>query len=109
MSALRWVDVADTADGDGIFVTGHRQQDEPGGRDDVRFVKGGIARALRTLRAAASLVPEDQVVSLSPQMVGGLQFAAAALGRRRRAAGNRRASRVACSPAGLGSSTGGRR
>ena len=74
----------------------------------MRFVKGGIARALRTLRAAASLVPEDQVVSLSPQMVG-LQFAAAALGRRRRAAGNRRASRVACSPAGLGSSTGGRR
>ena len=41
---------------------------------DVRFVKDGIARALRT---AASPAPEDQVVPLSPQIVG-LRFAAAA-------------------------------
>ena len=57
-------------------------------RRDVRFVKDGVARALRTLRAAAGPVPEDQVVPLSPQMVG-LRFAAAALGRRRRGAGDR--------------------
>ena len=46
-------------------------------RRDVRFVKDGVARALRTLRAAAGPVPEDQVVPLSPQMVR-LRFAAAA-------------------------------
>ena len=34
---------------------------------DVRFVKGGVARALRTLQqAAASPAPEDRVVPLSP-------------------------------------------
>ena len=44
---------------------------------DVRFVKDGVARALRTLRAASSPAPDDQVVPLSPQMVG-LRFAAAA-------------------------------
>ena len=44
---------------------------------DVRFVKAGFARALRTLRAAASPAPDDQVVPLSPQMVG-LRFAPAA-------------------------------
>ena len=43
----------------------------------MRFVKDGVARAIRTLRAAASPAPEDQVVPLSPQMVG-LRFAAAA-------------------------------
>ena len=43
----------------------------------MRFVKDGVARAIRTLRAAASRAPEDQVVPLSPQMVG-LRFAAAA-------------------------------
>ena len=54
-----------------------------GGTRDVRFVKDGVARALRTLRAAARR-PEDQLVPLSPQMVG-LQFAAAARAGRSRA------------------------
>ena len=44
----------------------------------MRFVKGGVSRALRTLRAAASPA-EDRVVPLSPQMVaavcGGLTAA----------------------------------
>ena len=44
---------------------------------DVRFVKGGVARAIRTLRAAASPATEDRVVPLSPKMVG-LRFQAAA-------------------------------
>ena len=44
---------------------------------DVRFVKGGVARAIRTLRAATRPEPADRVVPLSPQMVG-LRFTAAA-------------------------------
>ena len=52
---------------------------------DVRFVKDGLARALRT---AASRAPEDQVVPLSPQMVR-LRFAAAARAARTAAAPGR--------------------
>ena len=48
-----------------VLVTVRRgkttQQGEPKG---VRFVKGGVARALRTLRAVASPAPEDRVVPL---------------------------------------------
>ena len=36
----------------------------------MRFVKAGVARALRTLRAATSPEPGDRVVPLSAQMVG---------------------------------------
>ncbi len=78
VSALRWADVADAADGDGVLVTVRRgKTNQEGETRDVRFVKDGVARALRTLRTAAGPVPEDQVVPLSPQMVG-LRFAAAA-------------------------------
>ena len=45
--------------------------------NDVRFVKDGVARALRTLRAATSPEPADRVVPLSAQMIG-LRFTAAA-------------------------------
>ena len=41
------------------------------------FVKGDVAGALRTLRAAASPPPEDRVVPMSPQMLG-LRFQASA-------------------------------
>ena len=85
VSALRWADVDDAADGDGVLVTVRRgKTNQEGETRDVRFVKGGVARALRTLRAAASPAPEDRVVPLSPKMVG-LRFQAAAPGRRRRA------------------------
>ena len=43
----------------------------------MRFVKDGVARALRTLRAATSPEPGNRVVPLSAQMVG-LRFTAAA-------------------------------
>ena len=46
--------------------------------NDVRFVKDGVARALRTLRVATSPEPGDRVVLLSAQMIG-LRFTAAAL------------------------------
>ena len=40
-------------------------------------MKGGVARAIRTLRAAVNPVPADRVAPLSPKMVG-LRFQAAA-------------------------------
>ena len=46
--------------------------------NDVRFVKDGVARALRTLRAATTPEPGDRVVPLSAQMIG-LRFTAAAV------------------------------
>ena len=78
VSALRWADVADAADGDGILVTVRRSKtNQEGDVNDVRFVKGGVARAIRTLRDGACPEPADRVVPLSPQMVG-LRFTAAA-------------------------------
>ena len=78
VSALRWADVVDATDGDGILITVRRsktnQEDEV---NDVRFVKDGVARALRTLRAATSPEPGDRVVPLSAQMIG-LRFTTAA-------------------------------
>ena len=43
----------------------------------MRFVKGGVARALRALRAATSPESGDRAVPLSAQMIG-LRFTAAA-------------------------------
>ena len=78
VSALRWADVADAADGDGVLVTVSRgKTNQEGEVRDVRFVKGGVARAIRTLMAAANPAPADRVVPLSPKMVG-LRFQAAA-------------------------------
>ena len=78
VSALHWADVADAADGDGVLVTVRRSKtNQEGETTDVRFVKGGVARAIRTLRAAATPAPADRVVPLSPKMVG-LRFQAAA-------------------------------
>ena len=79
VSALRWADGVDsTTDGDGILVTVRRSKtNQEGEVNDVRFVKDGVARALRTLRAATSPEPDDLIVPLSAQMVG-LRFTAAA-------------------------------
>ena len=78
VSALRWSDVADSTDGDGLLVTVRRSKtNQEGETKDVRFVKDGVARALQTLQADTSPEPDDPVVPLSPQMVG-LRFTAAA-------------------------------
>ena len=78
VSALRWADVADAADDDGVLVTVRRSKtNQEGETRDVRFVKSGVARAIRTLRATASPGPADRVAPLSPKMVG-LRFQAAA-------------------------------
>ena len=79
VSALRWADVADSAAGDGMLLTVRRSKTNPDGEvKDVRFVKDGVARALRLLRAATSPEPGDRVVPLSAQMIG-LRFTAAAM------------------------------
>ena len=78
VSALHWADVAAAADGDGVLVTVRRSKtNQEGETKDVRFVKGGVASAIRTLRAAANPGPADRVAPLSPKMVG-LRFQAAA-------------------------------
>ena len=78
VAALRWADVADAGDADGILVTVRRSKtNQAGETNDVRFAKDGVARAIRTLRAATSPEPAGRVVPLSAQMVG-LRFTAAA-------------------------------
>ena len=60
------------------MVTVRRSKtNQEGETTDVRFVKGDVARAIRTLRAAATPGPTDRVAPLSPKMVG-LRFQAAA-------------------------------
>ena len=62
-----------------ILVTVRRSKtNQEGEVNDVRFVKDGVARALRTLRAATTPEPGDRVVPLSAQMIG-LRFTAAAV------------------------------
>ena len=79
VSALRWADVVDSTDGDGILVTVRRSKTNPEGEaNDVRYVKDGVARAIRMLRTATSPEPGDRVVPLSAQMIG-LRFTAAAV------------------------------
>lgn len=78
VSALRWDDLDEANDGGGILVTVRRSKtDQEGAGRDVRFVKNGVARAIRTLRATTSPNPGDRVVPLSPQAVG-IRFTAAA-------------------------------
>ena len=78
VAALRWADVADAGDADGLLVTVRRSKtNQAGETNDVRFAKDGVARAVRTLRAATSPEPAGRVVPLSAQMVG-LRFTAAA-------------------------------
>ena len=51
VSALRWADVVESTDGDGMLITVRRSKtNQEGEVNDVRYVKDGVARALRTLR-----------------------------------------------------------
>ena len=68
---VRAVSARPAAGAGGAFATG-----QEGEVNDVRFVKDGVARALRTLRAATSPEPGDSVVPLSAQMIW-LRFTAA--------------------------------
>ena len=78
VAALCWADVAEAPDADGLLVTVRRSKtNQAAEAGDVRFVKDPVARALRTLRAAASPAPAERVVPLSAQMIG-LRLTAAA-------------------------------
>ena len=58
VSALRWADVVDSTDGDGILVAVRRSKiNQESAVNDVRFVKNRVARAIRTLRAVTEPGP----------------------------------------------------
>ena len=62
VSALRWADVEDAGDGDGILVTVRRSKtNQVGETSDVRYLKNGAARAVRALRAAIAPAPAGRV------------------------------------------------
>ena len=71
VAALRWADVTDATDGDGVLVTVRTSKtNQEGDAADVRYLKNGAANAIRTLRAAdADAAPTDRVVGLSPLQI----------------------------------------
>ena len=53
VAALRWADVSDASDGDGVLLTVRTSKtNQEGDAADVRYLKNGAAKAIRTLRAA---------------------------------------------------------
>ena len=71
VAAVRWADVTDATDGDGVLVTVRTSKtNQEGDAADVRYLKNGAAKAIRTLRAAAAdAAPTDRVVGLSPLQI----------------------------------------
>ena len=71
VAALRWADVTDARDGDGVLLTVRTSKTHhEGDAADVRYLKNGPAKAIRTLRAAAAdAAPTDRVVGLSPLQI----------------------------------------
>ena len=69
VSALEWRDVSDARDGDGVLLTVRTSKtNQEGDAADVRYLKNGAAKAIRTLRAADA-APMDQVIGLSPLQI----------------------------------------
>ena len=69
VSALEWRDVSDARDGDGVLVTVRTSKtNHEGDAADVRYLKNGPAKAIRTLRAADA-APTDRVIGLSPLQI----------------------------------------
>ena len=69
VSALEWRDVSDASDGDGVLITVRTSKtNQEGDAADVRYLKNGAAKAIRTLRAAAA-APTDRVIGLSPLQI----------------------------------------
>ena len=71
VAALRWADVTDATDGDGVLLTVRTSKtNQEGDAADVRYLKNGGAKAIRTLRAAAAdAAPTDRVIGLSPLQI----------------------------------------
>ena len=61
----------DARDGDGVLLTVRTSKtNQEGDAADVRYLKHGPAKAIRTLRAAAAdAAPTDRVVGLSPLQI----------------------------------------
>ena len=72
VSALEWRDVSDASgDGDGVLITVRTSKtNQEGDAADVRYLKNGAAKAIRTLRAAdADAAPTDRVIGLGPLQI----------------------------------------
>ena len=71
VSALEWRDVSDARDSDGVLLTVRTSKtNQEGDAADVRYLKNGAAKAIRTLRAAdADVAPTDRVIGLSPLQI----------------------------------------
>ena len=71
VAAVRWADVTDARDGDGVLLTVRTSKtNQEGDAADVRYLKNGAAKAIRTLRAARpDAAPIDRVVGLSPLQI----------------------------------------
>ena len=69
VAAVRWADVTDARDGDGVLLTVRTSKtNQEGDTADVRYLKNGAANAIRTLRAADA-APTDRVIGLSPLQI----------------------------------------
>ena len=69
VAALRWADVTDASDSDGVLLTVRTSKtNQEGDTADVRYLKNGAAKAIRTLRAADA-APTDRVIGLSPLQI----------------------------------------
>ena len=78
VAALRWSDVTGGGDSDGVLVRVRTSKtNQAGETNDVRFVKAGVALALRTLRSSTRSEPSDRVEPLAPAGIG-RRFTAAA-------------------------------
>ena len=71
VAALRWADVTDASDGDGVLLTVRTSKtNQEGDAADVRYLKNGGAKAIRTVRAdRPDAAPTDRVVGLSPVQI----------------------------------------
>ena len=71
VSALEWRDVSAATDGDGMLIAVRQSKtNQEADAGDVRYLKNGAARALRTLRAARpDAAPTDRVIGLSPLQI----------------------------------------
>ena len=71
VSALEWRDVSDASDGDGVLITVRTSKtNQEGDTADVRYLKNGAAKAIRTLRTdRPDAAPTDRVVGLSPLQI----------------------------------------
>ena len=71
VSALEWRDVSDARDGDGMLIAVRQSKtNQEADAGDVRYLKNGAAKAIRTLRTdRPDALPTDRVIGLSPLQV----------------------------------------